>query len=526
MDEPERAAEQPPSDSAFVAWAQARAVPLSIPRHDDNYNDLSFIAEVIGGKRIIAVGESAHYLREWNRWRARLFKYLALEHGFTTFVLEAGLVEGRRVHDYVAGADDEWDDIAPCINNVWGVWTEMNELIRWMREWNANPDRPRELRFYSMDGTGNWGQARFAYRAVHDFTRKADQGLADDIAWDFETAVEEITLQTRTEVSPERFRDLIGAASLMISRMEQARLAYTAATSHDDFDWALRCAQIMRDVFLALAQTEADFDVGVRQFWNVRDVSMAESVRWIREREGADAGMVLGAHNTHLQLHPVRVQKATSMGSYYASRFGRDDTLFIGTTSERSLKGEAPRPDSNQAAYAKVKPDCYFLDLRTAPQSGPIADWLKVERPDRTNLRYQPVCAGDAWDCLLFHRTLATGEVEIPSYLYSPPTEYSGSDLAGFSGRYVIHGFLAAVNTLDVFFEDGVLYTDGQDDTSGEVFPPYKVPLHYCADGQFRWKVWPSIIGFQRDGVEATVNVTTPGGATYHGSRIGDAVGG
>ena len=526
MDEPERAAEQPPSDSAFVAWAQARAVPLSIPRHDDNYNDLSFIAEVIGGKRIIAVGESAHYLREWNRWRARLFKYLALEHGFTTFVLEAGLVEGRRVHDYVGGADDEWDDIAPCINNVWGVWTEMNELIRWMREWNANPDRPRELRFYSMDGTGNWGQARFAYRAVHDFTRKADQGLADDIAWDFETAVEEITLQTRTEVSPERFRDLIGAASLMISRMEQARLAYTAATSHDDFDWALRCAQIMRDVFLALAQTEADFDVGVRQFWNVRDGSMAESVRWIREREGADAGMVLGAHNTHLQLHPVRVQKATSMGSYYASRFGRDDTLFIGTTSERSLKGEAPRPDSNQAAYAKVKPDCYFLDLRTAPQSGPIADWLKVERPDRTNLRYQPVCAGDAWDCLLFHRTLATGEVEIPSYLYSPPTEYSGSDLAGFSGRYVIHGFLAAVNTLDVFFEDGVLYTDGQDDTSGEVFPPYKVPLHYCADGQFRWKVWPSIIGFQRDGVEATVNVTTPGGATYHGSRIGDAVGG
>ena len=113
MDEPERAAEQPPSDSAFVAWAQARAVPLSIPRHDDNYNDLSFIAEVIGGKRIIAVGESAHYLREWNRWRARLFKYLALEHGFTTFVLEAGLVEGRRVHDYVGGADDEWDEIAP-----------------------------------------------------------------------------------------------------------------------------------------------------------------------------------------------------------------------------------------------------------------------------------------------------------------------------------------------------------------------------------------------------------------------------
>ncbi|MBT4488394.1 MAG: erythromycin esterase family protein [Rhodospirillaceae bacterium] len=511
---------------AFVAWAQAQAVALSIPRQDDNYDDLGFLPAVIGHKRVVAVGESAHYLHEWNRWRARLFKYLVLEHGFTTFVLESGLVEGRLVHDYVAGADHDWDDVAAAINNVWGVWAEINELIRWMREWNQNPDRPRELRFYGMDGTGNWAHARYAYRAVHDFALGVDQVLADDIARDFEGAVAEVTLETRTEISPAKFRDLIGAASLIVSRIEQARIAYTAASSHDDYDWGLRCGQIMRDVFLTLGQTEADFEIGLRQFWNVRDVSMAESLRWIREREGTDAGMVLGAHNTHLQLHPVRTQKATSMGSYFASRFGREDILFIGTTSERSVKGEPPRPDSNQAAYAEIKPDCYFLDLRAAPKSGLVADWLAVERPDRTNLRYQPVCAGAAWDCLLFHRTLSTGTVERPGYLHSPPAEDAPDDLERFSGRYIIHGFLAAVNTLDVFCKDGTLYTDGQDDTSGEVFPPYKVPLHFCQDGRFRWTVWPSILEFHpgKDGV--TVSVATPGGALYLGKRIGDAVGG
>lgn len=519
-----RPPEQNPSSDAFVEWAREQAVALSIPRHDDGYDDLGFIPAVIGAKRIVAVGESAHYLHEWNRWRARLFKYLVLEHGFSTFVLESALVEGRRVHDYVAGADYDWDSIALAINNVWGVWTEINELVRWMREWNANLDRPRKLRFYGMDGTGNWAHARHAYGAVHGFACRVDQALADDIARDFEQAVEEVTFTTREQVTASRFRDLIGAASHVVSRIEQARGAYTTATSHDDYDWALRCAQILRDVFLAIAQTEVDFEVGFRQFWNVRDVSMAESLRWIREREGQDVGMVVGAHNTHLQRYPVRPQKAISMGSYFSDRFGREDILLIGSASERSLKGEPPRPDSNQAAYADIGPDCFFLDLREAPTSGPVADWLALERPDRSNLRYQPVCAGNAWDCLIFHRTLSLAEVELPGYLQSPPAEHSADALKRLSGRYVIYGFLAAINTLDVFFEDGALYTDGQDDTSGEVFPPFKTPIHFCRDGRFRWSIWPSILEFHQGEGPVTVSVSTPGGALYHGERVGDAV--
>ena len=89
MNQPGPAAPTDPNEDAFVVWAREHAVALSIPRHDDNYDDLAFIPGVIGKRRVIAVGESAHYLYEWNRWRTRLFKYLAQEHGFTTFVLES-----------------------------------------------------------------------------------------------------------------------------------------------------------------------------------------------------------------------------------------------------------------------------------------------------------------------------------------------------------------------------------------------------------------------------------------------------
>ena len=506
---------------AFIKWARAQAMPLTIPRQDVNYDDLQFLSSVIGNKRVVAVGESAHYLYEWNRWRARVFKYLAIEHGFTTFVLESALVEGRLVHEYVAGADHDRDSVASAINNVWGVWAEINELIRWMRDWNQDPDRPHELRFYGMDGSGNWAHARFAYHAIQDYARRVDPALGEQIKRQFEEKVEEVTLESRAAISGSTFRELVGAAGLLVSRIEQARIAYVESSSPDDYDWALRSAEIFRDVFQALAQTDSDFQIGFRQFWNVRDVSMARSLQWIREREGPDTGIVVGAHNTHLQRYPVRVQRATSMGSYFISRFGHEDILLIGATSDRSLKGEPPIQESNQAAYARVGPDCFLLDLREAPAGGPVADWLDVERPDRSNLRYQPVCAGKAWDCLLFHRTLSTATVERPAFLHSTPLD-NPDNLERFIGRYIIYGFLAAVNTLDVYCESGILYTDGQDDTSGEVFPPYRAQMHFCADGRFRWSVWPSILEFNDTSENITVSVTTPGGGIYRGERIGD----
>ena len=112
--------------------------------------------------------------------------------------------------------------------------------------------------------------------------------------------------------------------------------------------------------------------------------------------------------------------------------------------------------------------------------------------------------------------------MERPGFLHSAPVEYP-DDLERFVGRYIIYGFLAAVNTLDVYCEGGSLYTDGQDDTSGEVFPPYRARMHYCEDGRFRWTVWPSILEFHETPDGTVVSVATPGGGLYRGTKTGAA---
>ena len=469
---------------------------------------------------MVALGENAHYLHEWNRFRARLFKYLVQTRGFNTFVLESGLVEGRNIHNYVAGADIEWDTVVTSVTNAWGVWEELQELIQWMRDYNANPANQRELRFYSMDGSGNWFHAKHAYDAVITFAQKADADLTA-LVQGIEGAVQYINFDQRGEWEESTWKGLVADVSLIVNRIEQNRLDYIQASSQDDYDWGLRSAEILRDVLLMLAQAELDFDIGFKTFWNVRDVSMACSLQWILDREGPNAKAVVGAHNTHLQQYPVRVQKATSMGSYAANRIGREKFLFVGTTSTYSVKGEQPAPDSCAAAYENVGPECFFLDLRKAPRSGPVADWLNTEHRDRHNLRYGPTTPGQAWDCLLFSRTVRIADVALAPSMELAHASPNPSQFDGLVGRFIVNGFLATRNTLDILREGDRLYSNGEEDTSGELFPAYRTEIHEAVDGRFIWKDWPARLEFHRDekGLAKRVTITMPGMGVYYGER-------
>lgn len=506
----------------FIAWARGEAIPLSIPRTDQNFDDLHFLGDVIGDARIVAIGENAHYLHEWNRIRARMFKYLVEAHGFNTFVLESGLVESRAIHEYVAGADVDWDTVVRSVTNAWGIWAELQELIQWMRNYNANPNRDRELRFYGMDGSGNWFHLRHALKAIVDFGRKVDASLADHLETTFEGPVNNINFDRRGDVEETTWRRLIAESTLVVNRIEQRRLAYIRASSQSDYDWALRSAEILRDLFLTLAQTgDLDSDDGFRSFWNTRDVSMACSLEWILKREGPDARMVVGAHNSHLQQYPVRIQKGTSMGSYVANRIGREKLLFIGVSSAYSVKGEDPRPDSNAAAYDQVGPECYFLDLRRAPASGPVANWLNSERMTRHNLRYNPEAPGLAWDCLLFHRAVSIAEVALAPSMARQLAVPAPSRFDDHVGRYSIVGFLGQHPVLDIIREGNKLYSNGEQDTSGELFPPYRTEIRETEEGRFVWSEWPAVLEFHPGaGRSERVTITMPGMGDFHGERV------
>ena len=89
-------------------------------------------------------------------------------------------------------------------------------------------------------------------------------------------------------------------------------------------------------------------------------------------------------------------------------------------------------------------------------------------------------------------------------------------------GRFIVIGFLAAQNTLDIMREADCLYASGEEDTSGELFPPYRTEIHEAEDGRFVWNEWPARLEFHRndEGRAMRVTIAMPGMGVYYGEWV------
>ena len=74
-------------------------------------DDLDWLDEAIGDARVVAIGETAHGIREFYQLRHRLVRYLVERRRFDTYAMESGFVEGWRVNDWVHGGDDELSQV-------------------------------------------------------------------------------------------------------------------------------------------------------------------------------------------------------------------------------------------------------------------------------------------------------------------------------------------------------------------------------------------------------------------------------
>lgn len=509
------------NETAFLEWARSAAKPYAIPPSAEDLGDLQFLDEAIGNARFVLLGENSHYIREWNALRLRVFQYLVKHHGFRVFVLETGLIEGKLIYDYVLGADIAWDSVVESVTNAWGVWAELQELIRWMRNYNESAPEGRKLKFYGMDGTGNWYHIQQAYAPIHEYLTEVDGDLADRFRADFEVDLQRIRFEARDQLDEADWQRLIANSARLVSRMEQGRVRYVAKSSQDSYDWTLRFAQTLRDVALCLAQVSVGFESGFPAFWNTRDAAMAEHVAWIANREGPAERFLIGAHNIHFLQHPFGEQtpKVTPMGSFFANRVGRENLLVIATNCAHSAKGDAPLRDSNDYLYSQVGPESFFLDLRSAPTSGPVAAWLGEERQERANLFYRPVTPRLAWDCICFHRTISIATLDLPMSLQLARGTVDSGRLADFAGRYEVVSFLNFTSTLDIVCEGNKLYADGSSDIFGELFPPYRVELQPSEDGRFFWSDWPANLEFHGEGRADRVTLRMPGMGTFEGRR-------
>ena len=408
------------NDLTVVEWAREHAIPLATPEAGNGFEDLESLRRIVGDARIVSLGEGTHGTREFFQLKHRFLEFLVEELGFRVFAIEASFPDCEAINAYV---QDGVGDPEEALHGQ-GFWTwdteEVLALIEWMRAKNAEADEPY-LRFYGID----MQSSQPALAGALAYVQQHDEELAEALAADLEPLTRRNIFATYAGLEAET-KEVLGFG------LEALTAFFDDEKETLVEDSSLEAWQLARQ-HAVVAQQASDLMAG-RQVrggsW--RDRCMADNVDWVLEREPAGTRMVLWAHNGHVK-EDGPPKGFSMMGHFLARKHGEHHVAFgfgfhhgsfqaivrprpAGDTGPmlRTFEVGPPREGSIDAMLGVVDHPIYVLDLRTAPDEGPVAAWLRTRLPWRTvgatfsleneDPYYRPTFLAEEFDALVFVR--------------------------------------------------------------------------------------------------------------------------
>ena len=369
-----------PAPQVVVDWMQSRAIPLRTVSAGSGFEDMRGLASLVGGARIVALGEATHGTREFIQVKHRLIEYLVTELGFSVFAIEGSLPDAMAVDDYILHGRG----IAAVALAGMHFWTtdteEVLQMIEWMRAYNSDPGHARKLRFYGMDMQYTGAAAA----GVVDYIGQTAPGQRDEVA----AALE----QFRTEAWQGGFAQLAPDVRLATRKRVEALGELLDRRRAETEEWR----RARRYVTVILQAMTVDAPAAAER-GSARDRAMADNVEWIAESHPHER-IILWAADGHIsRLDSEGIQ---SMGNFLAARHGQDYLAVALAFGEGAYQGRYMRPGGNsapvvelaihrapehyvEAALGRVGLPILAIGLRDAPRTGPVAEWLATPHPMR-----------------------------------------------------------------------------------------------------------------------------------------------
>lgn len=355
--------------------------------------------------RVIGVGEGTHGTREFRRLLHGLVVHAAHEQQPVVLAVElpfnmALALDAWAGHGWVPDPQIRDRDLADpkLLASGWlGATRESFELFTWIRDFNRDVPPERQIQIVGVD----------VCMSVHCGAEIVD--YLGDIDPDIEP-------QARVLVVPLRGFDLERTRSPELAARARENLAelramlaarrdrIVARRGDDTYEVAQRL------VWLAERRVDIALVGGDNPVSHEREVAMAETVAWIRDRLGDDGRVLLHAHNGHVgrsrsRMPNGRLSHSPQMGEYLADRLGSDYAVVYSTFDAgeflafytcgwvgaeqfktRVLRAFSVRPAPRGTLEATLRASAaYALDVGEATAAaGPLADYLRAEHWSRT----------------------------------------------------------------------------------------------------------------------------------------------
>jgi erythromycin esterase len=356
---------------ADLKWIRNHAIPVETADPTSGHADLVPLKDMIGERRIVALGEGTHGTSEFFKMKHRIVRFLAEEMGFTVFAIEANMPEARQVNWYVlTGEGDPKKALSGLYFWTWDT-SEVLAMIEWMKEFNLS-GRGR-MEFYGFD----MQFPDVAVENVRAFVGKADPEFAAPLK-DYYGQVEEVSksmrnVRDRSQIDFEKWYD---AAQQVYGHLKSRRDFYAESLDALEVDWAIQ------DALVVLQAAEANMQ-GKRS----RDESMADNLDWILAHTSPGTKVVTWAHNGHVSKN---LGTFKSMGYYLSERHGEDMVVFgfafhsgeytaVGKNGINVYGTSLSEPGSVEWFLKSSGIPQMILDLREASGGDKGARWLMQE---------------------------------------------------------------------------------------------------------------------------------------------------
>lgn len=305
---------------------------------DDKVNDdLNTIERVIGASRVVALGESSHFVDEFWKVRQRIFRYLYEHGGFNVFAMEFGFSEGFQLAKWIKGEGElnkleEYSQAAA----KWGA----AKTMKWLRQFNL--ENGSDIQFAGIDIPEAGGTIMPALEPVYEYTLKVDPQVGETLKSVLGLGGHLSSLSSAKSIikwnalSKNDQDKLYATLNRIYLRFKAFESEYVPLTNQYSFDVAIRQLEsAIHTIYILQAMSEMTTGTGFPTDMSIREYFMANSIIWHLNHLEPNSRIVLFSHNNHIQRTPVKYGDyltAYPMG-YYLNKYLRDKYCPIGITT-------------------------------------------------------------------------------------------------------------------------------------------------------------------------------------------------
>ncbi len=374
-------------DSAVVQWISDNAVEFTTATPGSGFSDLEPLKDMVGDARIVSLGEPTHGNKEVFQLKHRMIEYLVTEMDFNIVAFEAPFGESFDVNRYVLeGVGDPEKALAGIYFWSWDT-KEVLELLKWMREYNADPSHTRKVMFAGFDPQ----DPERAARRMLEYLEQADPDLHRDILpqlGGLQVPFSNPEYVGKRQYIPEEYdSSSYRAIEKVMQAFDDRKAEYIEHSGAAEYEISRQHAQLVRRFIESNINDASDYN-------QVRDYSQAENIRWWLDQQGEDSKIITWAHNSH-------VANATAygddfMGVHLREWYGEDLKIvgiFFNQGSFQAIDARipstgmanftvGPAPDSTlEHTLHEAGLTIAALNLGKLPGEGEVRDWFQKVRP-------------------------------------------------------------------------------------------------------------------------------------------------